>query len=96
MKKAKTVTKELTKKNRDLPAAREVAKKELAETEPLRTAGNLIHEIQVKHLFLSQAITALWGDSQSICSDEVVFGCQLLMHDVSKDLKELERSLDRG
>lgn len=71
-------------------------KKQGENVKPLKTVGNQIHEIQVKHLFLSQAITALWGDSQSICSDEVVFGCHLLMHDVNKDLKELEKSLDRG
>jgi hypothetical protein len=53
-----------------------------------------IHQIRVKQLFMTQAISQLWGSRDSLYGEDVVFGCKLLMHDIQADIAEVERLLE--
>lgn len=57
---------------------------------------DMLYQIRCKHAFLSHAITELWGNGDScFCGNqEVIFGCQLIMHDVDVNLDNVLLKLD--
>lgn len=49
-----------------------------------------VREIKAEHEFMASAITELWGSEHSdFSTDEIILGCQCLLHKISGDLKEI-------
>ncbi|MDA8215226.1 MAG: hypothetical protein M0Z64_08110 [Nitrospiraceae bacterium] len=57
---------------------------------------DMIYEVRCRHEFLAHAIIKLWGNGDScFCgNDEVIFGCQLLLHDSTAKLDKVLLQLD--
>lgn len=55
-----------------------------------------IHEVRLKHNFMTLAIVELWGCEHSdFSTDDNISGAQLLMHHIGDELEDIQEAMEK-